>query len=569
MRCKLNSKLFFLSLLFLLTACSDFLEVDPYAYLTKGDIKTPKDVNLVLTGAYNSLTDEGLYKESMYLFNEVRSDNAWCDQSAFYANLFRIEFYMFNITSLNTGVKNYWQHHWRAIGRCNLVIQTSLDLNPEKNDVLKSYIAEARFLRALYMFNLTRAFGEIPVVKELATSIVEVNEHTLRPLSDVYQFITDDIEAAIEELPYKPRELGRTSKAAAMALKGKIYLTMTGYPYNDPSRNPNGLDATSCYTTAMEALSELTSDDPITTASTNYALKLLPSYQELYNSQNKGNAEDLFSVQYLSGTGIGLGSPYPKVMGPKDYQLNIPNSGEGQCVPTRDLMDAYTHSTTMDPFNTVEVASNTDIRDGRGITPPASAANTAFGQGYTITATVKGKGANANYFTGKYMSKGSSINRDADDNWYVLRLADVLLMQAEILWEQGHYDESINKLNFLIKRANLTIGSDAYKLPLYIASNYNKEEGRKLIQDERRKELAFEGHRWFDLVRTNRYYDDSSATNRTVNLMNKFFQKNYSNYLNGITDKYAIIDELVYISEDDLIYKIPPLEVSLNPGLEK
>ena len=570
--------------------CSKFLEVDATdAYVTEDNISTVKDIDMLVTGTYGSLMENGLYGEMIYLINDVRSDNGFPNQNTFTANLYRLEIEDFAETTLNTGIIQFWQQHWRAVGRCNFVLEMAKKIDPavKGNERVTEYIGEAKFLRALYMFNLVRTFGRIPVVTEFCRDVIDAREHTPRSYTEIYDQILRDLNDAELCLNVTESETGRAGSGAVLALRGKVYLTMAGYPYNDRSVNPDGLDAETCYRSALRDLNQLTEPGTV------YDYALMPSYYDLFDTSkenrdplNRINTEDIFSVQFKSGTGIGLGSPYPRAFGEFEYSFQIPNGGKASCVPHADLLDAFVYTPKQDNLNGVVLADPAAPRDARGMAVPASQAATAYGLGCTITGTVKGYGGNGLYMTGKYLTTKatSTITDDADNNFYVLRLGDVILMQAEALWELGRHGEAVDKLNEIVDRANETLedpsqrimrysltagdGSGRYPNDFQVIPTDDAWAARKMILDERRRELAFEGQRWFDLVRCNRYWDEGATVNHAVEIMNDAFARMYTNYLNGLTNRNSIKTTEIIIREDQLLFAIPPTEINLNPQLQ-
>lgn len=191
--------------------------------------------------------------------------------------------------------------------------------------------------------------------------------------------------------------------------------------------------------------------------------QLLPRYADVFVDANANNAESLFEVGYRSNS-QGEGSSFATMFAPKLGALVVTGAGGGQGYnrPTKDMISAY------EPGDTRKDVSLSE----------------SWPNGTSV--------ANDPYVKKQYMTR--LINPyDGDANWIVLRYADVLLMYAESLNEAAQPTQALPYLNQIRKRAGLpdkTVLSQA--------------ELRLAIEQERRVELAFEGHRWFDLLRTDR-----------------------------------------------------------------
>lgn len=194
---------------------------------------------------------------------------------------------------------------------------------------------------------------------------------------------------------------------------------------------------------------------------------LLTNYADVFDINNENNAESVFEVQFTKG-GLGEGSPYANLFAPTNAIEVVGGIGQtfGDNVPTQDLADAFEDGDTR--------------KDMIGIA------------------------SNGGYYTKKYQEIPFS-DRDGDRNCIVLRYADVKLMLAEALNEQQYVadGEAFNLLNEIRGRAGL--------VAMTSASVPSKEAFRAAVAQERRIELAFENHRWFDLVRTGKAIEVMNA----------------------------------------------------------
>lgn len=334
-----------------------------------------------------------------------------------------------------------------GILRSNFLLSKLPDI--EIDQKLKIQIeAEAKFLRALYYFHLVRVFGGVP----LLTEPLFPGDNLYLPKNseeEIYSLITEDLKFAVDNLPTKkeyPVEfMGRVPKGAAMALLAKVYLTLENYgPVPELCENIEGLG---------------------------YRLNL--NYADNFNVETENSDESLFEIQYTSGGSAGFWDDRNQSAWASCFQgprgSGMVAGGWGWLHPTQEFVDSYEEG---------------DLRKDV----------TIFHEGCP---TFDGKEYNPAWSTTGYNVRKFLVTKavcpsvpDNPHNFPVLRYADVLLMRAEALNELNKTDEALTYLNLVRDRAGL--GS---KLGL------TKEEIKEAIIHERRMELAFEGHRWFDLIR--------------------------------------------------------------------
>ncbi len=599
-------KYFASSLLALLLVGCEFMDIEPDTTLTdKSFYKSSKDMLSALYATYSSLTDNGLYKESVYLMCDVRSDEAFPNQTNYYANIFRHEIENFNITSTNKATQNYWAHHFRGIVRANIVIEKGAELFPDDEDVFR-YMQEAKVLRALYYFNLVRAFGPVPIVMDLPEEYEEARNHLRQPVNKVYAQMITDLTEAISSNGLSPKDniaKGRVTLHAAMALLGKVYLSMpdeithAAYPnvraWDDITQDelivslyPEG--CSNKWEAAKYYLDEVV---------TRGGYSLVPVFADLFKPENKHNSESLWEVEYASNqTGI-LGSPYYTAFSPQNYAPRasansngyipaaLANKGQGNCAPTGYFMDFSKTWDSMWPDFEYEVRlfdglvysdrriSNGEIDAEDPSAPVPVNPNKDYALSieypydpYTATTwrpTVLGFGDDNQYMCGKYMSASTAENNDSDDNWYILRYADVLLMLAEA---ESHINGGVLSQTQLDATINL-VRTRAGIIPYQAAGDSDQpwvidtpEKVAQAIADERYLELSFEGHRWFDLVRTG----------KAIEVMNAHFTDYYNAFTSNSSpskDNYYMKNIKVMIDEYCTLFPIPSDERNANPGL--
>jgi tetratricopeptide (TPR) repeat protein len=342
-----------------------------------------------------------------------------------------------------------WQNYYQAIFRINTIIEK---LNGADVAVVKNkdrYIAEAKFLRALSYFDLVRIFGAVPMITSPVT-IGEGYKIGRESVDNIYnKVIIPDVLGAESGLPLKftGSDVGRPTKGAAKALLGRVYLTLKDFAK------------------AEIKLQEVTT--------MGYAL--LPNYNDLFDySKDEHHSEYIYDIEYEQGMGEGsrLTNAFAPNSQPFTTFFGIGGNGDEQNSPTQALINLF------DPKDkrrdiTVGVTGGFYNRDSVLVKLPTNTNQT---------------------YTKKYITPVPVIN-DSRANWKVIRYADVLLMLAEALNENGKTTEALTYLNQVRARAGLT----GY-------SNLTKDATRANIYLERRLELSFEGVRWFDLVRTGQAY---------------------------------------------------------------
>ncbi|MFN4146141.1 MAG: RagB/SusD family nutrient uptake outer membrane protein [Runella sp.] len=228
--------------------------------------------------------------------------------------------------------------------------------------------------------------------------------------------------------------------------------------------------------------------------------RLLPNYADVFAVSNVNNAEVVFSVQYTKGN-IGEGSPFTNFFA--------------------------TH-------NTISGTSIVAVGEALGFSQITPDLEAAFEAGDTRKATSVGVVRNTNFYTRKYMDVPSGP-LDAGNHWMVIRYADVLLMYAEALNEQAQTTQALAFLNQIRQRAGLSA-----------RTNLSQAEMRLVLEQERRVELSMEGHRWFDLIRTD----------RLLPVMNAYHEKY------GIRRGGGVLRYEAFVS----LFPIPIVEITKNPS---
>ncbi|WP_142687956.1 RagB/SusD family nutrient uptake outer membrane protein [Chitinophaga polysaccharea] len=448
---------------FLLSSCGKgFVDLKPISSITTSNFyQTAEDFKNALNGAYNSLMSGGTYGVDSYIFAEIRSDNSIPVASGSVTD--QDEFDRFYIRTTNPYINNRWSNSYTAIARCNAILGR---IDPiTMDDALKArYTAEAKFLRALFYFNLVRTFGDVPLVLKEITNPDDGYEYGRNPKADVYAQIEKDLTEAAQVLPvsYTGADVGRATQGAAKAILGRVLLTEKKY---------------AAAATQLKSVIDL------------HQYALLPVYADFFKVSNKNSKEAIFDVQYKSG-GVGLGNPWPNSFAPQNSgNAVIQFGGGGNNAPTDDLVNEYEAG---DQRKAATVA--TSYVNASGVTIPGN-------------------------FVKKYFDVPAIAN-DNGNNIPVIRYADVILMYAECLNEAAYTanGEAFTYLNDVRNRAGLG-NLTATQVPSQAAF-------RLAMEHERRVEFAFENLRWYDLVRTDRAIAVINGKSTQINLVNPVTQQN-------------------------------------------
>ncbi|HET9486634.1 MAG TPA: RagB/SusD family nutrient uptake outer membrane protein, partial [Chryseosolibacter sp.] len=392
------------------------------------------------TGIYGVYQTQYL---NMWLFGDMRADDSWDELVKGTAAAMDL----FTINNDDGVIRSTWRNYYNIINRANMLLAK---IEPADVAVVKNkdrHIGEAKFLRALAYFDLVRIFGDVPMITT-PIGIEDSYQSRRIPVATIYQdVIIADLLDAETKLPpgYTGSNVGRATQGAAKSLLGKVYLTIGEFAK------------------AESKLQEVTT--------MGYAL--LQNYNDLFNyTKNEHHSEYIFDIEYEEG--MSEGSNFTNNFLPKNPGLTafykVTGGGNDANNPPQSLFALFAPGDLRK-----EVTAANGHYDANGnfvlLVPSANASST---------------------FTKKYMVP-VIVSGDSKANWKVLRYADVLLMYAEALNENGKTTEALGYLNMVRARAGLAGYADL-----------NQSDTREMIYLERRLELSFEGHRWFDLLRTGR-----------------------------------------------------------------
>jgi starch-binding outer membrane protein, SusD/RagB family len=354
----------------------------------------------------------------------------------------------FTFTPTNFFFNDFWNGQYAGIAKANQVIQRVPAI--EMDEELKNrYIAEAKFLRAYFYFNLVRTFGGVPKILEIATENAEVIPRSSR--EEIYQLIKQDLTDAIAVLPEKSKypqpELGRATKGAAKGYLAKVHMYLKEWP--------------EVFRLTDEIMKSGEYD-------------LSTPYGVIFTESGENSKESVFEVQAAATPQCGLGSQYAEVQSVRG-QL-----GWGFNTPSENLVNAYEPG---DPRRDATILF-------RGETLP---------DGFTVAQTAPNPRYNQKAYVSQNEPRSGCGMGDAGKNIRLLRYADIVLMHAEAANELGNSAAATMALNMVRARAR---GNNPAVLPDVVF--VDQAQMRNAIWRERRIELAMEHDRFWDLVRQGR-----------------------------------------------------------------
>ncbi|WP_233558595.1 RagB/SusD family nutrient uptake outer membrane protein [Aquimarina sp. BL5] len=449
MKYNIQSIIFFVLLVTIISCSDDFVDVASEDENSESFFNSEEDYQSALIGAYDLL-------QSTYLnvmLGEIASDNtlAGGESASDSPGIQEIDDMIH--TPVNAQLRDIWSWMYAGVNRANYIMEFQ-----DKTDFAgkEEVIAQTRFLRAYYYFELVKWFGDVPLAIDKRIFFGEETGIDRAPKEDVYALIEEDLQFAADNLPAIQAETGRVTQGAARALLGKVYL------FQDK------------FSEAATVLDQVVAGP----------YDLVTDYESIFEEEGENNIESVFEVQYTDEEGAGFGclqcsegNVAVGFNGIRNYSGPQFDSGFSFNVPTQEVVDT---------FEAGDIRLDVAILD---IDAWAADQGATFSTGFEHTG----------YFNRKYIARQGDLNTgDANltnpNNYRAIRFADVLLMAAEAHNRKSPSSdgEALIYLNRVRTRA---------QLPDVTATGTALTDA---IYQERRVELVGEGHHFFDLVRTGR-----------------------------------------------------------------
>lgn len=451
---------------FAISCSKEYIELDPEGFFLEDNYYADADQAYSgLVATYDVMGKQTKTFENMITMMNAGSDdcNAGGGGPSDGAGLQSFNDYTIDASTIPP---SFWNDYFQGVNRANVLLQ-KLPAVPMDDGLKARFTAEAKTLRAYYYFELVRLFGNIPLITVplLTSEIYNVPQTTP---AEVYAQIEIDLNEAIPDLPMTITNLdtdgGRFSQGSVKALLGKVYL------YEGKNE---------------QAAAQLVDVNGTPGATSPYGYQLLANYADLFNGTVGFNTEGIIEIASTSaanvdygnwGGGQNEGNTVNQMVGPRGFSLT-----DGSDAP--DYAGGWS-------FNTVTTDLYTAMQGDPRM--DATISNLA-----ALQAEGKVNYTPANQDTGYFLKKFMPLKSDVTtgggatelnyaQNVYVMRLSDSYLMEAEALGGNGARAQAL--LDAVRDRVGLP------SVPVSLDA----------IMTERRLELAGEGHRWFDLVRTGR-----------------------------------------------------------------
>jgi hypothetical protein len=454
-------------------------------------------------GVYTALFSFGFNRISSAMLASA------CDEADHADNHSTIHYFNTGIWTASANPDNCWATFYTAIRRANLFLENTTDyktilyrdtvIQTNKDEYhynvrdIEWLRAEVRFLRAFYHFELMKRYGGIPVMTEVIDDEAELMSITRDDMNKCLDFVVKECDAVIPQLKDSwvgfdgNKWQGRAVKVSAMALKSRVLLYAAS-PLNNPS---NDIEKWKTAATAAH--------DVIATG--NYGLH--NDYRNLFNLGNNSdeNPEVLFAVHRWNE------NSFEKY----NYPVGYDQGGQATTSPSQNLVDAYEMQSTGKRID--EAGSGYDPQSPYSGRDPrlqmTIIVNNSLFKGRNVECWIGGidgmgklKATTTGYYLKKYVNENLNLtqNQTSVHSWILFRYAEILLNYAEAM-NEAFGPEAKGGFSMSAKTAVDAIRQrQSVNMPI-LPPGLSQNEMRERIRDERRIELAFEEHRFFDVRR--------------------------------------------------------------------
>lgn len=521
-------------------SCSDMLDTKPQGVFTSEQIGNDEAIDM-MTAAYATLmchffgNNESFAGPINNWVIDLRSDDALKGGDGVTMESYMHQLEVGNVQSNNDIINFKWRNNYFSISRCNTAIRALMAAGNIDDATKERYVAEMKTLRAYYYFDMYRLFAKFPYFDEtvMNPSGLRADQYTREEIAG---FIVEDLKACYEVLPETQSQPGRFNRYVAAALLARVALFTHDY-----------------------AMAETYADHVI--KSTQYSL--YPNFLDMSKPEFNNQYESVLAVQFSSAN-----SPdqynFNNCLNCTWSEGNLYGNGDDFYLASQNLVNAFRTDANGLPYldepadakdiESADYAGNVDPRLdftlGRiGMPWRGHQYNEKWCRNLELYGQYSGKkpypAPESPYVkTGIVPWGASSLNM------ILIRYADVMLMKAEALIEQGKdLQEARTLINEVRAKAARSVDASytpvdvnpmvaSYYVAEYPAAGWDQEYARKAVRMERRLELAMEGHRWFDLLRWG----------NVIDVVNAYYQseEKFHSYYKGAN-----------LSADELYFPIP------------
>ena len=519
-----------------ITSCKkDFFNRPPDAGITVGTYyQTAQQVQSSTNGLYGSPWF-GWNNKAGWSITELASGNGRTYSSDVVA------FFNFSVGNTNPEILSAWDSPFTVIAQCNGILNNLPTTVPASvpTATVNNALGEAHLMRAAAYFYLVRVFGNVPIVENPLVHTGDFGTVPCNPVSDVYKFMVKDLQFAEANCSANVATTGHGSSGSASALLAKVYLYMQDY------------------TNARKEAEKVIASGEFT---------LLPNFSDLFLTANNNNKESILAMQWIYNNGYDFGN---SIQASWAYSSTITTTGDGYGVmgPTFDLQNAFKAE-----------GGDSTRRHGTIMLPGSKYTELNQGGAGPYVFPVNGSEAGTHAALKKYVvgspqdNGGKSAAQAAGNNTYIMRYADVLLIEAEsIMGQQASAGPSkgidtnytstdataLQYLNMVRKRAGA---------PAVTSFSY------KDLLRERRLEFALEQDYWFDLVRIDGYNAMAHAEPGSHPVATNIIKNQERGDSSGGTAAANYTDYTIYSLKITPVYfwfPVPINEATADPNLVK
>ena len=524
-------------------ACDDFLEETVNGQQTLDSyFVTEDEATSYLNGCYNALTFYGWWQiQNFWIMTDMCSDDMWMGNlSQSQGDYYSLAHYQ-GVGQSNGPLNNYWMHRYKGILSCNVAINRIPNAHFQDTQKQERFIAEAKFLRGYFYFDLVRNFGGVPIVNDFMMP-EDVEGITRSSAAEVWALVEQDFRDAAAVLPersqYPSSDLGRATKGAALGYLGKSLV------YQEKWQE------------AATILKQVIDSKQY---------ELMEDFGDVWNVDTNNNKESLFEIQTTFNETYALGNALSVVSANRTEV----NDGWAWGLPTSDLEQAFIDEGDYERLKwtiiktcATEIAGEDDFAElvADQYAAQSNQHSDMIEGTYYISPDVHKSARVSRKLYIPYKKRPSKWSQDFIPlDIRLLRYADILLLYAEACNELGNDSEAqwaLNQVRNRVGRDNVTSTGNTLK---------------QAIRTERRLELALEYNRLYDIRRWESIKNPGHKVIAEILGPNGSFVKRNTNVLTADPYEYAATKEpsdkgITFDESRDLLFPIPLYEIEHSNG---